>query len=794
MSSRPQRSYPRLTSVSSVGNVHYRPAVDHHCPSNDYNGGVDRDKCSLGFYHHSVRDNRHSRGSNRDRDVHRHFDPPGKYQCVDLDSDSHGDNHRDGHLFDDWHHGNLINDHRTPDDNHRGCDRDQRRASFYNHAVRDHINAAGKYAARDNHIDRDTARKHRGVHYWNYQHSISNRDIHADGACFDDHDAPGIYDYGHVDHHYGAPGLSTIPPTTITQLSTQLATVTTVVPVPTTVTLAASVSTTTFLLVSTLPASTVTQSGQTLVVPASTVTATVLRTAPASTFISSSIVLSIQPASTVTTTIVQPASTVSAVSTFVSAVPASTITQSGQTITLPASTIIGTLTIVTTAPASSVTRTFTLATTLPASTVVSVATVASPLAASTITESGAVVVIPATTVVASSVVTLTVLASTVTVSGQTTVLPGSTVVVTSAAVQTLPPSTVTLPGQTIVVPASGSIAGAISGGAISSGAVVVVTITTSLPASVFTTTRGGSTITGTAPGSTTVITQTVSPSSPAPTTPAVTVTTTGGATGTTYTVTTTLPSIIICAESVRNPSYTPPAPLPTDYTWGCPPGSLCRPPRVNCNVDETLPDAGYVCSPGNCIPAPALKPIQYWGEPVASNQTDGYRLQDGYFNLDPRTFGLDYNIFTEDIRVIVAPDGSVTSSVLNAGAQGVVGGLGILQRRATKAPAACYDDCNACPLEAEHTGKTPALCASDSAFSASVSGCQACIARHSSLSDYRSVVQPKIQQWLDYCTGTKVQAVVLGGGDTGGGQAPQPQVQGGAAVAAGSAVPAAPAL
>ena len=59
-------------------------------------------------------------------------------------------------------------------------------------------------------------------------------------------------------------------------------------------------------------------------------------------------------------------------------------------------------------------------------------------------------------------------------------------------------------------------------------------------------------------------------------------------------------------------------------------------------MEAAPPAPEYICSPDECKPAPPLAAIQFWGEPIYSNETSFYVLQDGYFNLNPIQFGLEF--------------------------------------------------------------------------------------------------------------------------------------------------------
>ena len=81
--------------------------------------------------------------------------------------------------------------------------------------------------------------------------------------------------------------------------------------------------------------------------------------------------------------------------------------------------------------------------------------------------------------------------------------------------------------------------------------------------------------------------------------------------------TSTLTGIVLCPSRITNTDYTPPTPLPNNYTWGCPPGKLCKPPQIGCNFEVDLPADGYVCAPQDCITAEPLPPD--FGGPYADD-------------------------------------------------------------------------------------------------------------------------------------------------------------------------------
>ncbi|KAJ4504783.1 hypothetical protein HRR83_003084 [Exophiala dermatitidis] len=216
------------------------------------------------------------------------------------------------------------------------------------------------------------------------------------------------------------------------------------------------------------------------------------------------------------------------------------------------------------------------------------------------------------------------------------------------------------------------------------------------------------------------------------------------------TFTTEVTSITLCPTRKVNPTYTASGPYPTDWTWGCPPGWLCRPNRTNCNFEAGIPDQNFYCAPNECIPAEALpQPLQTWNADIYGNATPlqdpslKYHAIGDYFNMNPEDFGLTYEIF------IVDEVFTVTSTTLLLPAPTPT----LVARQAqTSVPGACYPWCNNCLLEAQARGKTSALCVPGSAFETSLNQCEQCISVHKSDSSGSFVqISPQFQQFLDYC-------------------------------------------
>jgi len=105
--------------------------------------------------------------------------------------------------------------------------------------------------------------------------------------------------------------------------------------------------------------------------------------------------------------------------------------------------------------------------------------------------------------------------------------------------------------------------------------------------------------------------------------------------------------LVLCPTRTINPTYTPPTPLPSNYLWGCRPGTLCQPKREGCNFERDLPADTYVCAPEECLPVAELPSLDDF---LAANQYSNDSCAwltpvDDYFNLNPVDFGLDYDIF-----------------------------------------------------------------------------------------------------------------------------------------------------
>lgn len=400
----------------------------------------------------------------------------------------------------------------------------------------------------------------------------------------------------------------------------------------------------------------------------------------------------------ITTTLTETIST-TIVSSIPVTIPGPTVTATGPTITAPGPTITAT-DWKTTTKLIPTTVTTTIVTSYPVPVTETISKTITSVTTSLIT----------TTITTAYTTTLTEIS---TVPGPTVSLPGKTETQTEVITTTLPGSTVS---TVITLPPS------------------TTTVTTTLPGK--TVTESGSTVT--LPGSTTVITTTL----PA-TTEWRTTTLPGSVTTITRTrtvpetVTRTVSDLTLCPSRTVNPTYTPRKALPTDYTWGCPPGTLCKPKKKStksgaCNFEVGLPSPGFFCSPDECKAIPPRLPPQHWGQPVVGNEVGRYVVSPGYFNLNPKLFNLDYDVFAF---------------------QSAPSRRSVVKRQSSTAPAVCLDDCNNCALEVEGVGgKNPIICKPDSAFKTCLANCKACIDRHpDDGGSYEDAVLPNFEQFLRWC-------------------------------------------
>ncbi|KAI9890297.1 MAG: hypothetical protein M1814_004333 [Vezdaea aestivalis] len=213
----------------------------------------------------------------------------------------------------------------------------------------------------------------------------------------------------------------------------------------------------------------------------------------------------------------------------------------------------------------------------------------------------------------------------------------------------------------------------------------------------------------------------------------------------------------LCPRSSVNPTYTPAAPLPTDFTWGCPPGYLCSPPKVDCNFNAAPPDSKYICSPCDCKKSPPLPPPKFWGHRRVSDLVEKIYVVDDYYVFDPTEFNLTYDVYVigpRPYKRATLPD-SVPNSVPDA--------LPEKSKRqeqisSGKKPPQCLDECQACLYEAQSVGKGPGLCRQGAPFIDYLADCNLCIT--SKTSGNVPVPPADLAQFANFCQGSN--AVIVG--------------------------------
>jgi hypothetical protein len=117
-------------------------------------------------------------------------------------------------------------------------------------------------------------------------------------------------------------------------------------------------------------------------------------------------------------------------------------------------------------------------------------------------------------------------------------------------------------------------------------------------------------------------------------------------------------AVVVCPSRTTNTAYSPSAPLPKNYTWGCPPGLVCVPSEAqdDCNYELGLPDEGYICSPDECLIAPVLRAVDSL-QPITGN----------LFYPNPALFGLSYQIFLAQVlttSIVIMEKGTSTYSTI----------------------------------------------------------------------------------------------------------------------------------
>lgn len=252
------------------------------------------------------------------------------------------------------------------------------------------------------------------------------------------------------------------------------------------------------------------------------------------------------------------------------------------------------------------------------------------------------------------------------------------------------------------------------------------------------------------------------------------------------TVTSTpLTGIVTCPSRTINPTYTAPTPFPDEYTWGCPPGTVCTPPKINCNFEQNPPADTYYCSPDECSSVGSLPDLTSL-EALAGTACGPFpTIATEPFNFNPSLFGLGFTIFecggdwaetcsggstatttatateTETETVTLTPATATETEIETItiapairtqswSSWGPTATWGRLAKRAQELPAKCYAYCDNCLEYACNDGK-PANCPSNSPFSVAYNNCESCIAANSGGPFIVDQVLPSISQFVAYC-------------------------------------------
>lgn len=273
--------------------------------------------------------------------------------------------------------------------------------------------------------------------------------------------------------------------------------------------------------------------------------------------------------------------------------------------------------------------------------------------------------------------------------------------------------------------------------------------------------------------------------------PGQTITVTASGQAETNTAPSTITQLIVCESRTINPTFTPSKPVPTDWTWGCPAGRICQPRQIGCTFERDLPADTYFCSPEECIDASHVPELRHPDGPY-NNYTCGllYKPVEGYFNLNPELFGVDYNIFdqfgqtaepcatslssTTSARHASHATGEVhhygaaimeffnpshvfpTATINKRSASPKITAPAVLGKREdgeTIVPVICYDICNQCGYAAQETGKIyDQLCPTQSNFPRYLGSCRTCIEKNKD--DEPVGVPPllnSLTQWINFC-------------------------------------------
>ena len=179
-----------------------------------------------------------------------------------------------------------------------------------------------------------------------------------------------------------------------------------------------------------------------------------------------------------------------------------------------------------------------------------------------------------------------------------------------------------------------------------------------------------------------------------------------------------------------------------------------------------------------CIPAPPFSEVVW-----PPGKTSYYPIPPrGYFNLNPKAFGLDFTIFTKLVTVTyTVVDGTRVLTTLTSGDWASQASLThfpppssaptpVVRHRALKMlnrrddtiiPAVCYASCNNCYIEAQRVGKSPAICLGTSRFSVFRANCDDCVVANGDIvkRSQQTYFNPRIQEIVGFCSGPSAEPV-----------------------------------
>ncbi|KIX95116.1 uncharacterized protein Z520_09032 [Fonsecaea multimorphosa CBS 102226] len=233
----------------------------------------------------------------------------------------------------------------------------------------------------------------------------------------------------------------------------------------------------------------------------------------------------------------------------------------------------------------------------------------------------------------------------------------------------------------------------------------------------------------------------------------------------------TYPGLVTCTSRIINPTYTPKSPLPTNYLWGCAPGTICTPPQIGCNWEQNPPADTYVCAPEECKPVPelflpanlsSLWPNRIdttcaWDEPA-----------EGYFHLNPQHFNLTFAIFdvlgqplcpaptttTTWADWTSSPPKPTSTWAPKMPRRGLMANpLAEIVSRQTllNPPAQCYRIFDAANTIGQNVGLNyPELCPSTTQFQQAIGQCQTC-SRENAGGATGAQTFPELQMYFTWC-------------------------------------------